>query len=272
MDRMSPRDQADGEPARRGATKPFLSGWQRSLLGQRLSQGAALLLLLYGSGLLASLLPLALRDPGWYLSATDRLVANAPILITAACLWWLSQAIASPPPIQLSWPRAFFRRIHPRRQLLLDPHAIVQRLSAGFFGLYLLVIPVELVAGTHLVVQIQISHTASLRQLQARQTLIGQRIQAAVTIDDLEALLQPGSRTATGDIPVLRRKQDLNLALRTHGRQLLATMTQQKQQRLTRLVTDMLRVILVALPLALFFRALSRSTDPNLGAVDRYLR
>ena len=34
-------------------------------------------------------------------------------------------------------------------------------------------------------------------------------------------------------------------------------MTKDKQQRLTRLLTDMVRVILVSLPPALFFRALS---------------
>ena len=242
------------------------------MLARRLWQGASLLLLLYLTGVLASLLPLHLRDPGWYLSATDRLIANAPILITAACLWWLSQAFASQPPQQLRRPLSFIERLNPLSLLLLDSRTIVQRLSTGFFGLYLLVVPVELIAGGHLWIRIQVDHTTSLRQLQARQALIGQRIQAAVSTDELEALLPPRARLSTGAaISLSRRKQDLSRALRADQRQLLVTMTTDKQQRLTRLLTDMVRVILVSLPLALFFRALSRSFQPINRAVDRYI-
>ena len=112
-----------------------------------------------------------MRDPGWYLSATDRLIANAPILITAAYLWWLSQAFASQPPQQLRRPLSFIERLNPLSLLLLDSRTTVQRLTAG-----------------------------SLRQLQARQALIGQHIQAAVRSDDLEALLPPRARLSTGAI------------------------------------------------------------------------
>lgn len=248
-----------------------LNDWQRSLLARRLGQGASLLLLLYLTGVLASLLPLHLRDPGWYLSATDRLIANAPILITAACLWWLSQAFASQPPKLLKRPLSFIERLNPLKLLLLDSRTVVQRLSAGFFVLYLLVIPVELIAGSHLLLRIQVDHTTSLRELQARQALIGQRIQAAARTDDLEALLPPRARLSTGAISLSRRKQDLNRALRADQRQLLVTMTKDKEQRLTRLLTDMVRVILVSLPLALFFRAQSRSFQPIMRAVDRYI-
>lgn len=240
------------------------------ILAGRLRQAAFLLVLLYSSALLSSILPPSPRYAGWYLSANDRLIANAPIAITAACLWWLSARISPLPALKLKRPLSVWARFNPLSLLLLDPVHVTRFLGSVLFGIYILILPTELIAGSHQYFAIQTEHRATLRHLREQQTRIAEGLNTASTSAQLEALLAPGARQPPSLMPFDQRRQTLRVALGAEQAQLVQRLARSHRQSLSRLLIDMLRVILMALPTALFLKRLARTDDPVLKRVEIY--
>lgn len=239
-------------------------------LARRLRQAAVLLLLLYFTGLIVSLLPLSLADSGWYLTANDRLIANAPIIVTAAGLWWLAMGLSPLPTVELKRPLSLRARLNPLSLLLLDAGQITPRLCRMLFVVYLLVLPSELIAGLHQALRIQAEYAAGLGRYQQQNARLNQGLQTATTPAQLEALLAPAARQTAPLVPLEQRRQSLRRALVAEQAQLVQSLAKDRRRRLTRLLIDMLRVIAVTLPISLFFRGLSRPDGSILDQVEAY--
>ena len=215
-------------------------------IAQYFRYAVCLLLLLYISALLASLLPASFGDAGWYLSANDRLIANAPIIITASCLWWFAQAIA---PLQ---------QLRFRRQMRVHVKKIAWLLFTLLFWIHALALPIELVAGSHLLLRMHAIHHANLERYQDQQSQIGQRLQTATTRAELEALLPPKARQPNSRLSMESRRSDLQRALRADELKLKASLAGDLRRRRIRLIIDMIRVVAACFPIALFFQMFSR--------------
>lgn len=224
-----------------------------------LRHAACLLFLLYISALLASLLPASWGNAGWYLTANDRLIANAPIVITASCLWCLAQAIAPLPYLSYRQPIRLISRLSPLRLLLLNPADVACRLYTLLFYIYILALPIELVAGCHMLLRLHASHHISLENYQAQQSQIGQRLEAASTRAELEALLPQKARQLNSPLSFESRRASLRQALRIDQLKLKASLAEDLHRRRLRLLIDMIRIVVASLPIAFFFQMLSRN-------------
>lgn len=233
---------------------PGVRRWQQALLlSVRLRQAASLLLVLYASALLVSALPLRLLDPRWYLNATDVLMANAPIAITAACLGLFSQVL-SPLQGKKAWLRSRLR---------------FQRFCGLMALLYLAILPIQLLASGPFVLELNRAERTRLQTLQSQQQRIIERISTARSLADLNALLPPPPGQAAGSLA--QRQASIRQALTNDEHALRRQLRHQRHQRLLALSLNGLRILLTALATALFFRLLARPSDQLLAQMRRDL-
>lgn len=228
------------------APTPRQKVWlEQKLLWVRLRQAALLLMIIYATALIASVLPLKLLDPRWYLNAADVLMANAPIAITAACLRLLAHGL---------FPRegAWWRQSHIR----------FQRLCGLLALLYFAVLPIEVVAGGMLGLQLDAAGRSRLQTLQNQQQLITRRLDTASSLSELNALLPPGPDQAAASLA--QRRAAIGQALDSDRRNLSLRLSQARQQRRLNLVINGLRILLTALATGFFFRLLARPSSQLL--------
>lgn len=232
--------------------------WQQALLlATRLQQASALLLLILITAVVASSLPLRLLDPGWYLTVADLLVANAPIAITSGCLGYLAHALSP-----LSGEQSSRRRWR------------FQKLCSLISIAYLTLLPLELLAGSMVMVQLKSNQHLQLTNLQAQQQQIARRLRSAGSIEDLNALLPQRARLANTPTPagsVGQRRSALLEALASDAVRLQQRFSQQRQQQLLRLAINAFRVLIIALGTALFFRILAKPPEELLAHITRRL-
>lgn len=236
---------------------PLLLGireWQQSLLlSHKLRQASRLLLLFFFSALLTSFLPLQLFQPAWYLKVADVLMANAPIAITAACLSFISLVLNPIDDASGESRKVRFQRFF-------------QLLGAIYFAL----LPVVLVAGAYLILELNTSQQLQLNTLQQQQQQMAQRLRSAASIDELSALLPPGSPQPAGATLSQRRSNVLE-ALANAQLSNSQRLSQLHDQRLLKLLTNSLRILLTALPTGLFFRMVAKPSYQLFNAVYEQL-
>jgi hypothetical protein len=232
---------------------PSLREWQQALLlSVRLRQAARLLMIIYASAIVASSLPLQLLSSRWYLNAAEVLMANAPIAITAACLRLIAQVIH--PLVGDSWQRGRIR---------------FQRFCSLMALLYFMVLPLELFAAGYFAFELHDAERSRLQTFQNQQQLISKRLQAASTIDSLNALIPPPPSQANATLQ--QRRTAITDALASDQNNLRRRLTNERRQRLIQLIINGLRILATALATALFFRMLAQPSDQLLAHLERTL-
>lgn len=225
--------------------------WQQTLILSLLLRRAALVLLLfYGSSLFASVLPLRLFQPAWYLNATDVLMANAPIAITGAGLHCIGLGIRPVDVIYRSDTKLFFKRF-------------CTLLSIVYFS----VLPLQTVSSVFFVLQSNSAQQSRLQKLRSQQQLISQRLLSITSIAELNARIAPplGQNNATLE----QRRAEIRAALANEERQLQRNLRQEREQRLLQLILSSMRIVITALASALFFRLLAQPSDQLLKQAIR---
>jgi hypothetical protein len=215
------------------------------LLSVRLRQAALLLMILYATSLVASVLPLKLVDPRWYLNAADVLMASAPIAITAACLRLLAHGLF---PREGDWWR--------------QSHIRFQRFCGLMSLLYFAVLPLEVIAAGVVGVQLDATGRSRLQTLQSQQQLITQRLDTAKSLSELNALLPPVPGQAAASLK--ERRTAIALALESDRHDLRLRVSKTRHQRRLNLVINGLRILLTALATGFFFRLLARPSSQQL--------
>jgi len=225
---------------------------EQKLLWVRLRQAALLLMIIYATALIASVLPLKLLDPRWYLNAADVLMANAPIAITAACLRLLAHGLF---PREGEWWR--------------QSHIRFQRLCGLMALLYFAALPIEVVAGGMVGLQLDAAGRSRLQTLQNQQQLITRRLDSASSLNKLNALLPPSPGQTAASLE--QRRTAIRQALADDRRNLSRRLNQARHQRRLNLVTNGLRVLLTALATGFFFRLLARPSSQLLDQTAKSL-
>jgi hypothetical protein len=228
--------------------------WQQTLLLSVLLMRAALLLLVfYGSSLFASLLPLRLFNPAWYLNAADVIMANAPIVITGASLYFIALGIRPADVIYRS-----------------DTKLRFQRFCALLSIVYFSVLPLQIVSSVFFVVQFNSAQQSHLQNLQNQQQLIRQRLFSITSVAELNARIapSPGQSNAT----LQQRRSEIRATLANEQRQLQRNLRQERQQRLLQLLLSSVRILITALATALFFRLLAQPSDQLLTQAIRTVK
>jgi hypothetical protein len=209
-------------------------------------------MIIYASAIVASSLPLQLLSSRWYLNAAEVLMANAPIAITAACLRLIAQVIH--PLVGDSWQRGRIR---------------FQRFCSLMALLYFMVLPLELFAAGYFAFELHDAERSRLQTFQNQQQLISKRLQAASTIDSLNALIPPPPSQANATLQ--QRRTAITDALASDQNNLRRRLTNERRQRLIQLIINGLRILATALATALFFRMLAQPSDQLLAHLERTL-
>ena len=225
--------------------------WQQALLlSVRLRQAAIVLLLFYISSLLASVLPLRLANPSWYLNAANVIIANAPIAITGLCLQCLSLGIR--PVDTIGGPRSKER---------------FQHLCGLLSLLYFSILPLQLLASGFFVIQFNNTQQSRLQQLQSQQQQINQRLMSISSLAELNARLAPPPGQT--DTTLEQRRAQIREALANERRQFQRNLRQERQQQLLQLLLSSVRIVVMALVTAFFFRMLAKPSDQLLSQTIR---
>jgi hypothetical protein len=213
-------------------------------------RGALLLLVFYLSSLFASLLPLRLFNPAWYLNAADVIMANAPIVITGASLYCI--ALGSRPADVI-----YRTEAKPR----------FQRFCALLSIVYFSVLPLQTFSSVFFVLQFNSAQQSRLQNLQNQQQLISQRLFSITSLAELNARIAPplGQNNAT----LGQRRAEIRATLANEQRQLQRNLRQERQQRLLQLLLSSVRIVITALATALFFRLLAQPSDRLLTQAIR---
>jgi hypothetical protein len=213
-------------------------------------RGALLLLIFYVSSLFASLLPLRLFNPAWYLNAADVIMANAPIVITGASLYCIALGIRPADVIYLT-------DVKPR----------FQRFCALLSIVYFSVLPLQTFSSVFFVLQFNSAQQSRLQNLQNQQQLISQRLSSITSIAELNSRIAPplGQSNAT----LGQRRAEIRATLANERRQLQRNLRQERQQRLLQLLLSSVRIGITALATALFFRLLAQPSDRLLTQAIR---
>ena len=229
---------------------PVLWDWQQALtLSLRLQPAASLLLLIFFSALLVSLLPLRMFDPSWYLTIADRLTANAPIAITAGCFSVFS-LVLSP----LRDEQHYVRTLR------------FQRFFYFLAAIYLALLPLELLATSLFIIHVNSEKKEQQLSLQRQHQQISNQIKSAVSIDVLNALVPPRFAPPIGSTFSQQRAsmlQSLNGNLLQARRQLNV----QHDQRVLSLSLNGLRIALIGLATGIFFRWLAKPSEQLLAGI-----
>lgn len=238
-----------------------LRQWRQALLlALRLRQASDLLLLILLTSLVASSLPLRLTDPTWYLSLADLLISNTAIAITAGCLGFLSQSIT---------PGSGTRSIRSRARF--------QRVCSILASLYVAVLPLEVFAGSLQFVQINDIYRDQLRSFLDQQQQISQRLRSATSVEVLNSLLPPqpnrlvAAESSTTIVNLAQRRAELLQALDSDGLKMRNGLALQRRQRRLRLVINAIRVLLIAIPTAIFFSILANPSKKLLSKLLRHI-
>jgi hypothetical protein len=213
-------------------------------------RGALLLLVFYLSSLFASLLPLRLFNPAWYLNAADVIMANAPIVITGASLYCIALGIRPADVI-------YRADVKPR----------FQRFCALLSIVYFSVLPLQTFSSVFFVLQFNSAQQSRLQNLQNQQQLISQRLFSITSLAELNARIAPplGQSNAT----LGQRRAEIRATLANEQRQLQRNLRQERQQRLLQLLLSSVRIVITALATALFFRLLAQPSDRLLSQAIR---
>ena len=231
--------------------EPNLRTWQQALLlSFRLRQAALVLLLFYISSLIASVLPLRMANPAWYLNATNVMIANAPLAITGLCLQCLSLGIRPDDAIDGQRNKQRF-----------------QRLCGLLSLLYFSILPLQLLSSSFFVIQFKAAQQSRFQQLQSQQQQIKQRLLSISSIAELNARLAPPPGQA--DTTLKQRRTQIREALANEQRQFQRTLRQERQQRLLQLLLSSVRIVVMALVTAFFFRMLAKPSDQLLSQTIR---
>jgi len=135
---------------------------------------------------------------------------------------------------------------------------------------YFALLPVVLLAGGYLILELNTSQQLQLNTLQQQQQQMAQRLRSAASIDELSALLPPGSPQPAGATLSQRRSTVLEALANAQltNRQRLS---QLHDQRLLKLLINSLRILLTALPTGLFFRMVAKPSYQLFNAVYKQL-
>jgi hypothetical protein len=226
---------------------------QAFLLSIRLRQAALVLLVLYGTSLVISVLPFQVFTPTWYLNATNVVIANAPIVITAACLHCIGLGVCPVEMMGGSARKTWFRRI-------------CVFLSIIHFTL----VPLQILSSVFFLIQFNASQQSRLEQLQSEQRLASQRLLSITSIAELNARIAPPSGQSRATLE--QRRADIREALANEQRQFRSNLGQQRQQRQLQLLLNSVRIVITALASALFFRMLALPSDQLLSQAMRNLK
>jgi hypothetical protein len=204
----------------------------------------------YVSSLFASLLPLRLFNPAWYLNAADVIMANAPIVITGASLYCIALGIRPADVI-------YRADVKPR----------FQRFCALLSIVYFSVLPLQTFSSVFFVLQFNSAQQSRLQNLQSQQQLISQRLFSITSLAELNARIAPplGLNNAT----LGQRRAEIRATLANEQRQLQRNLRQERQQRLLQLLLSSVRIVITALATALFFRLLAQPSDRLLTQAIR---
>lgn len=142
-----------------------------------------------------------------------------------------------------------------------------QRFSGLMALLYGALLPVQLIASGLFVQDLNTAERLRLDTLKSQQQRITERLAAAGSLAELNALIPPPP--GQGGASLGQRQATIRQALANDQRSLARQLAQQRRQRLLSLAVNGLRILVTALASAFFFRMLAGSSDQLLARAMR---
>lgn len=143
-----------------------------------------------------------------------------------------------------------------------------QRFSGLMALLYGALLPVQLIASGLFVQDLNTAERLRLDTLKSQQQRITERLAAAGSLAELNALIPPPP--GQGGASLGQRQATIRQALANDQRSLARQLAQQRRQRLLgKLAVNGLRILVTALASAFFFRMLAGSSDQLLARAMR---